>query len=77
MADWDDIINSHLTMGRSRQLCYAANAERRRRESEEEERRLGTRPLIGRGVGPVPPRFLRWERLWEENFQFQYSKREK
>ena len=70
MANWDDIINNHLTMGRSRQLCYAANAERRRRESEEEERRPGTKPLIGRGVGPVPPRFLHWERLQEENFDF-------
>ena len=68
MANWDDIINNHLTMGRSRQLCYAANVERRRRESEEEERRPGTRPPIGRRVGLIPPRFLRWERLWEENF---------
>ena len=53
MANWDDIINNCLMMGRSRQLCYAANAERRGgRESEEEERRPGTRPLIGRGLGP-------------------------
>ena len=68
MANWDDIMSNCLMMGRSRQLCYAANAERRRRESEEVERRPGTRPLIGRGVGPIPPRFLSWERLWEENF---------
>ena len=31
MANWDNIINNRLTMGRSRQLCYAVNAERRRR----------------------------------------------
>ena len=68
MANWDDIMSNCLTMGRSRQLCYAANAERRRRESEEVERGPGTRPLIGRGVGPVPPRLLSWERPWEENF---------
>ena len=55
-------------MGRLRQLCYAANAERRRRENEEEERRPGTRPLLGRGVGPIPPGLLQWERLQEENF---------
>ena len=69
MADWDDIMNNHLTMGKGRWLCYAANAERRQRESEEAERRPGARPLIGRGVRPKPPRFLQWERLREENFQ--------
>ena len=47
MADWDDIINNRITMGRARQLCYATNAERRWRE--EEEGRPGTRPLLGRG----------------------------
>ena len=48
MADWEDIINNRLTMGRLRWLTYAANAERRRRE-DEEERRPGARPLTGRG----------------------------
>ena len=67
MAEWEDIINNRLTMGRGRSLTYAANAERRQRE--EEERRPGARPLAGRGVGPKPPRFLQWERLREENFQ--------
>ena len=38
MANWDDIVNNRLTMGRSRHLCYAVNTERRRRENEEEER---------------------------------------
>ena len=50
MAEWEDIINNHLTMGRGRWLTYAANAERRWRE--EEERRPGARPLTGRGVRP-------------------------
>ena len=50
-------MNNGLTMGRGRWLCYAANAERRMRESEEVERRPGARPLVGRGVGPEPPRF--------------------
>ena len=68
MANWEDILSNCLTMGRSGWLCYAANAERKRRESEEVERRPGTRPLVGRGVGPKPPIFLSWERLWEENF---------
>ena len=48
MADWEDIINNRLTIGRSRWLTYAANAERRRRENEE-ERRPGARPPTGRG----------------------------
>ena len=68
MANWEDIMENHITMGRGRWLCYASNAERRRRESEELEGRPGTRPLVGRGVGPKPPRFLHWERLQEENF---------
>ena len=46
LAEWDDIINNRLTMGRGRWLCYAANAERRQRESEETERRPGVRPLV-------------------------------
>ena len=50
MANWDDIINNQLTMGRSRLLCYAVNAERRRRENGEEERRLGLIPPAGRGL---------------------------
>ena len=56
MANWADIIHNRLTMGRSRQLCYAANAERRRRE-EEEEGRPGAIPLIGRGIRHAIPRF--------------------
>ena len=62
-------MDNQLTMGRSRWLCYAANAERRWRENEEAERRPGAGPLVGRGVRPEPPRFLQWERLQEENFQ--------
>ena len=69
MANWGDIMNNCLTMGRGRWLCYAANTERRWRESEEAERRPGARPLVGRGVRPEHPRFLQWERLQEENFQ--------
>ena len=68
MAEWDDIINNHLTMGRARWLTYATNAERRR-ENEEEERRPGARPLAGRGERPKLPRIAQGERLREENFQ--------
>ena len=32
MANWEDIINNRITMGRARQLCYALNAARRRRD---------------------------------------------
>ena len=46
MAEWEDIINNRLTMGRARWITYAANARRR---EEEEERRPGARPLTGRG----------------------------
>ena len=50
MANWDDIINNRLTMGRSRWLYYGLNEERRRREQEEREGRPGIRPLVnGRG----------------------------
>ena len=37
-------------MGRSRQMCYAMNAERKRRENGEEERRPWVMPLLGRGI---------------------------
>ena len=67
MANWDDIINNRLTMGRSGQLCYAVNAERRKRENEE-ERQLGVMPLLGRGIRPVVPRFQHWDGFREENF---------
>ena len=68
MANWDDIINNRLAMGRSRQLCYAVNVERRRRENGEEERQPGLMPLLGRGIRPVVPRFQHWDGLQEENF---------
>ena len=55
-------------MGRLRQLCYAANAERRKRENEEEERRPGTRPLLVGGLGPYLQDCYNGKRLWEENF---------
>ena len=66
MANWEDIMSNQLTMGRSRWLCYTANAQRRQREDKEGERRPGPRPLVGRGVRPKPPRFLQWEGLWGE-----------
>ena len=68
MANWDDIINNRLMMGRSRPLCYAVNSERRRRENGEEERRPGLIPPAGRGIRPLVPRFEHWEGLREENF---------
>ena len=69
MANWDDIISNRLTMGRSRQLCYAINAERRR-ENEEEERRPGVMPLLDRGIRPMVPRYQQWDGFWAENFNF-------
>ena len=66
MANWEDIINNRLTMGRVRWITYANNASRR---EEEEERRPGTGPSPGREGRPEPPRFLCWEPLREENFQ--------
>ena len=69
MADWDDIINNWLMMGRTRMLTCAMNAERRRRERENgEERRPGLMPPAGRGIRPIVPRFKHWGGLWEENF---------
>ena len=58
MANWDDIINNRLTMGRSRWLCYGLNEERRR-EQEDVEGRPGIRPSNGRD----------FENLRMENFQ--------
>ena len=52
MANWDDIINNQLTMGRSRWLYYGLNKERRRQEQEEREGRPGVRP-IGNGRGRI------------------------
>ena len=70
MADWDDIINNRLTMGRSRPLIYALNAAWRRRENGEEERRLGLIPPAGREIRPVVvlPRFEHLGGFWEENY---------
>ena len=70
MADWDDIINNRLTMGRSRPLIYALNAAQRRRENGEEERRPGLIPPAGRGIRPVVevPRFEHFGGFQEENY---------
>ena len=70
MADWDDVINNRLTMGRSRPLIYALNAAWRRRENGEEERRLGLIPPAGRGIWPVVvvPRFEHFGGFWEESY---------
>ena len=66
MANWEDIMNNWLMMGRARLLTYAINARRR---EEEEERRPGEGLSTGREEWPKPPRFLHWEPLREENFQ--------
>ena len=63
MADWDDIINNRIMMGCARSLCYALNAARRRREEGIEEWRPGVNPFLGRGIRPVVPRFIHWERV--------------
>ena len=76
MAEWDDIINNHLTMGRGRWLCYAANVGRRQRDSEETERRPGARPLVGRGLGPNLQDFAVGEAPGGK-FSKNYAKREK
>ena len=54
-------------MRQARQLCYALNAARRRREEEIEERRPGMNPFLGRGIRPVVPRFVHWERVPGKN----------
>ena len=80
MADWDDIINNRLTMGRSRPLVYALNAAQRRRENGEEERRPGLIPPAGRGIRPVVvvPRFKHLGRVPGGKLLLgQHSKREK
>ena len=77
MANWDDITNNQLTMGRSRLLCYAVNTERRRRENGEEERRPGLIPPAGRGIRPVVSRFEHWGAPGGKFLFKQYSKREK
>ena len=63
MADWDDIVSNRITMEQARQLCYALNAVRRRREEGIEERRSGVNLFLGRGIRPVVPRFVHWERV--------------
>ena len=70
MADWGDIINNRLTMGRSRPLIYALNAAQRRREKCKDERRLGLIPPAGRGIRLVfvVPRFKHFGEFQEENY---------
>ena len=63
MADWDDIINNRIMMGHVRSLCYALNTARRRREEGIEGCRPGVNPFLGRGIMPVIPRFVHWERV--------------
>ena len=69
MADWDNIINNRLTMGRSRPLVYALNTAQGRRENGE-EKRLGLIPPAGRGIRPVVvvPRFEHFGGFQEENY---------
>ena len=50
-------------MGCVRSLCYALNAARRRREEGIEEWRPGVNPFLGRGIRPLVPRFVHWERV--------------
>ena len=56
MANWEDVINNRITMGRARPLFLAVNALRRRREEGEQERRPGVIPFLGRGIVPAEPR---------------------
>ena len=70
-------MNNHLTWGRGRWLCYAANAERRRRESKELERRPEARPLVGRGVGPELPKIFEMGDAPGGKFPYIFGKREK
>ena len=50
-------------MGCARPLCYALNAARRRGEEGIEEWRPGANPFLWRGIRPVVPRFIHWERV--------------
>ena len=67
MANWNDIINNRITMGRSRWLCYGLNEERRRREQEDAEGRPGIRPSNGSREETSNGRDF--ENLRMENFQ--------
>ena len=67
MANWEDIVNNRLTMGRSRWLCYGSDEERRR-ENEEVERRLGVRPLVDGRAESESQRAIRHEQILMENF---------
>ena len=67
MANWEDVINDRIIMGRVRPLFLAINALRRRREEGEEERRLGVIPFLGRGIVPAEPRSNQQERVPERN----------
>ena len=65
MANWEDIVNNCLTLGRSRWLCYGINKERRRQENEG---RPGVRPVVdGRGYSECQEA-VRYKRLPMENF---------
>ena len=63
MANWEDVINVRIIMGRVRPLFIAVNALRRRREEGQEERRPGVIPFLGRGIVLADPRSNQQERV--------------
>ena len=58
MANWGDIMNNCLTMGRGRWLCYAINVERRRIENGTWEENFNRYCVRGRSRPILTPRSL-------------------
>ena len=63
MADWNDVVNDRVVMGRARPLFYTVNMLRRRREEGVMEKRPGVIPFLGRGTAPGEVRPDQWERV--------------
>ena len=63
MANWDDVVNDRVVMGRARHLFYVVNVLRRRREEGVMERTPGVIPFLGRGIAPGEARLDQQERV--------------
>ena len=74
MANWEDVVNDRIIMGRARPLFYALNMLRRRREEGVMERRPGVIPFFGRGIVPGEDRQHQQERVLGGN-NFNYNAR--
>ena len=66
MANWEDIVDDRIMMGRARPLFHAVNELRRRREEGVMERRPGIIPFWGGGLSQERLGQISRKGSWEE-----------